>query len=243
MQRLLIIFLTISFLINVLFIFPKIFSSQKDQTPYWEPFELNPNLTLASIVKDGYRFGAMPCGQVQFFKTVADTTIQYEVGIDCKNYSSITKWISEFFNLEPERLDEDQDPQNPYYPSNFEVVKDCYQGINWRVYQFKMQKPNRKEIRRFIYNRNCRIVSETENWDLKDGGSFVVYNPKNALYFVCHIAREDSHMREDDTKEWVFKIISTIPYLDSEKMEFEAERRKTIDAFNEEKAIEFLMDE
>lgn len=59
-----------------------------DRTPIWHPFELNSNIDLKSLVKEGYRCMGRPCGQAQFVKINGDTSIQYDInGIDCNSYS------------------------------------------------------------------------------------------------------------------------------------------------------------
>lgn len=75
-----------SLLINCFFISLLFEAENIDRTPPWHPFELNSELTLESIVQNGYRFSSFPCGQVQYSKEIGDTYIQYEVEVDCKSY-------------------------------------------------------------------------------------------------------------------------------------------------------------
>lgn len=227
MLRLLTAFLTISLLLNIILIC----SGDKDIDikPPWEPFELNSNLTLKSIVEDGYRFGAMPCGQVQFVKTIADTSIQYEVHVDCKNYS---KWWNTLFTDETEALWKRKNVNDPYYPFTQNEVSACYERINWRIYRVRMSKPNISKIRTLIEKKNCQILTDTEKWDDDIGGNFIVYNPESYLYFQCTISKRNSYNNEIlEDLDWEFKTISSIPYLDSEKIIFERERNLKIEQF------------
>lgn len=233
MQRFFLTILSISVLLNLFFILTRIQSKNIYTKPPWEPFELNSNLTLRSLVEDGYRFGGMPCGQVQYFKTIADTTIQYEVGLDCNSYSIFRKQFLELFNIDyhfqyKEPIAED----SPSFPFDLEQVKNCYQGIYWRVYSFKMNKPDINKIREFVESKSCGILTSTVNWNEDGSGSMIVYNYENYLYFDCQISKlRDDEISNKDL-EWEFQIISYIPYLDSKRIINEAKRRTQIELFH-----------
>ena len=74
-----------SLIVNASLIFYFYSSRKQAQKPIWHPFKFATNITLESAVEDGFRFASMPCGQIQYTKTIADTTIQYEIDIDCSN--------------------------------------------------------------------------------------------------------------------------------------------------------------
>ncbi|MEM8524719.1 MAG: hypothetical protein AAGG68_08745 [Bacteroidota bacterium] len=200
-----------------------------DQKPSWHPFELNPNLTLKSLVDEGYKFGAMPCGQVQYFKTIGDTTIQYELDIDCHSYNKKFKWLHEMLGMGSRYSDKEISKDDPFYPFDYQHIKNCYQGINLRFFYFKMDEPNREEIVKFTENKNCQIVFE--NWNEDGSGAIRVYNRKNRLHFHCTITEESFFDGRKEESYWQFFIASEMPFLDTKRMRFEEERKKSRDEY------------
>ncbi len=216
-----------SIILNLILSYFLFFNTEKvNRIPPWHPFKLNSNLTLKSIVKDGYRFDSSPCGQVQYIKQIADTVIQYQVGIDCFDYkgvyehsmilgieededleSSKTKIISQ----EKPKTREEMIAENKYYPWNIETTKNCYQKIDWRVFYFSLgAKIDSLFIKKYIENKGGNIVRSTERWNSKEGGSFMVYNPENNLYFLCDLTNN----KTDSLDSYDFSITRYIPNLD-----------------------------
>ena len=220
------------------FLFSK--SENIDRTAYWHPFELNSNLNLKSIVENGYKFSSMPCGQVQYTKQIADTIIQYEVQIDCKEYKG--KYVREIYNEEVEIKEvsesnssntfktwEEEIAENKYYPWELNEIKDCYQEINWRTYTVNFGKNlDLEKVRDFIFKKGGNIIME--NWNKDSGGNAIVYYRDNSLYFSVNLSKQEF---TDNNKTWVFQIIKTIPYLDSEKKRKNTEQQKKRDKYYE----------
>ena len=221
------------------FLFSK--SENIDRTAYWHPFELNSNLNLKSIVKDGYKFASMPCGQVQYTKQIADTIIQYEVGIDCDKYEGKYEMIMypEEEEIEEEtelktkyisKTREEKIAENKYYPWKLNEIKDCYQEINWRVYSVDFGKSlDLQKVRDFIYKKGGNIVNE--NWNKEVGGSAIVYYQNNSLYFSISLSKQEF---TESNKTWVFNIIKTIPFLDAEKKRKNIEQREKRNKYYEQ---------
>jgi hypothetical protein len=204
-----------------------------DQHPPWHPFELNSELTLQSIVKDGYRFAGMPCGQVQYIKNMGNTTIQYEVEVDCSSYEGK-------YDPHESLIEEDTIPPskyeptskeiaerrkkyliwkkemiaNHYYPWNINDIKDCYQNIWARFFTLNLgETVDRNFIKSYVRENGGRILNSSDNWDLQNGGTFFVEHVESNLYFQCSI--EKSH---PDERLWELRIVRTIPKLDQKKI-------------------------
>ncbi|MGB1042153.1 MAG: hypothetical protein ACPGU6_02070 [Tenacibaculum sp.] len=207
-----------------------------DRKPPWHPFKLNSNLTLKSIVKDGYRFDSSPCGQVQYIKQIADTIIQYEVGIDCKDYKgkhtpnmfpideSEDEIESEKENNSKTKTLEQIIAKNKYHPWNIKDIKNCYQKINWRVYTIDLgKKIDSLSIKNFINNKGGTIIHLEKKWNTKKGGDFMVLHRDSNLYFHCSIDKKnyDGFKREN----WCFQIIRTIPFLDQKLINKEKKQK------------------
>jgi hypothetical protein len=79
MSRKLLYLLLISIGINVFVFFKYVDLHEADSTPHWKPFEINSNVTLESLVQDGYRCVSMDCGYVYFGKSIGDTIISYYI--------------------------------------------------------------------------------------------------------------------------------------------------------------------
>ncbi|PKH50947.1 hypothetical protein CXF68_09740 [Tenacibaculum sp. Bg11-29] len=222
------------------FLFSK--SENIDRTPYLHPFELNSNLNLKSIVKNGYKFASMPCGQVQYTKQIADTIIQYEVGIDCDKYEGKYEM---FMFPEEEEIEEETEgksdlkttyisktleeeiAENKYYPWELKEIENCYQEIKWRVYTINFGKDlDLEKVRNFIYKKGGNIVNE--NWNKEKGGNAIVYYRNNSLYFNIGISKDEF---SENNKTWVFNITRTIPYLDFEKIRKNTEQQKKRDKY------------
>ncbi|GEM_PF-786393 len=77
---------TLLLMVSVWFVGYLLREPEVDRSPPWHPFELNSNLTLESIVSNGYRLSGAPCGMFMFAKEMGDTTIVYGVNIDCNPY-------------------------------------------------------------------------------------------------------------------------------------------------------------
>lgn len=203
-----------------------------DRTPPWHPFKLNSNLTLESLVEDGYRFASMPCGQVQYTKQIGDTIIQYEIEIDCEarteqDYEGIyaiedeedliiidstatpdSTRTSDLESLQPEPL------ENIYYPWDINEIANCYQNVRWRVFTINLGSSiDSSWVRNYIYYKGGHIIDGLGNWDTKHGGSLLVQGDYlSNLYFVCHLSEEYNDL-EDETN-WQFTIYRHIPFLD-----------------------------
>ena len=218
------LFFLISIGINIYFL-AQVSNHKVDRKPPWQPFELNPNLTLKSLVDKGYKFAGMPCGQVQYIKEIGDTTIQYEVEIDCNTYSrnfrSLNTWLEEKVYPKAKEVEED----DPFYPFDYQQIKNCYQKISYRWYRFNIDKPEQEAIRKFVESKDCHIISETQNWDADGSGSFMVYNRKKALYFHCVVSQKDNLNTLEEKPYWQFSISSTIPLLDTERIRLEEEKK------------------
>jgi len=228
MYRLKRLLLFISIGINI-YLITQLSSENIDQKPRWHPFELNPNLTLKSLVDEGYKFGAMPCGQVQYFKTIGDTTIQYEVGIDCHSYNKKFKWLHEMLDMGSRYSNKEISKDDPFYPFDYQHVKNCYQGINLRYFCFEMIEPNREEIKKFIESKHGHIVYE--DWNEDGSGAIRVYNSKDRLYFYCAITEESFFDGRKEESYWQFSIASEMPFLDTNRMRFEEERKRKRDEY------------
>jgi hypothetical protein len=108
-------------------------------------------------------------------------------------------------------------------------IKNCYQEINWRIYTVNFGKNlDLEKVREFIYEKNGNIIME--NWNKETGGNAIVYYRDNSLYFSVNISKEEFM---ENNKTWVFKIIKTIPYLDSEKKRKSTEQQKKRDKYYE----------
>jgi len=230
------------------------FKPQVDRTPPWHPFELNSNINLKSLVEEGYRCFAIPCGQAQFIKTIGDTMIQYDVSsIDCNTYEG--NYDPSLFELEELNLDTtlliEEDTltkseiilsdsayyfadlefwkkihkENPYYPYEIDEIEDCYQGINWRIFQFYMKDIDSSWVVNYIKNNGGHIIENYQNWNSSDGGEFLVYHNDSDLYFRCWINKNES-FTWDDTKNWDFTIVRTIPHLDQQRQNLEKSREE-----------------
>ncbi|MBJ2175299.1 hypothetical protein JBL43_13680 [Aureibaculum sp. A20] len=182
---------------------------------------------MKSIVKDGYRFTSMPCGQVQFTKQIADTLIQYEVTIDCNKYDGKYQPLSEGNEEQVVLMDnqnnnkihsekqskklEDEITNNKFYPWKFDNIKDCYQNISWRVFNISLGSAiDSSFIRTYVHKKGGDIIESTENWDTKTGGNFMVSHNESSLYFFCTLINDNNQKEE----KWEFRIIRTIPKLD-----------------------------
>jgi hypothetical protein len=236
----LIIFIS-SAILNIALLYFLFSKSEKiDRTPYLHPFELNSNLNLKSIVKNGYKFDSMPCGQVQYTKQIADTIIQYEVEIDCDKYKGKyermiyseevgIEEVSESNTTNTFKTWEEEIAENKYYPWKLNEIKDCYQEINWRVYTVNFgNNLDLEKVRDFIYKKGGNVIME--NWNQETGGNAIVYYRDNSLYFSVNISKEEF---TDNNKTWVFQIIKTIPYLNSEKKRKNTEQQKKRDKYYE----------
>lgn len=203
-----------------------------DRRAPWHPFKLNSELTLKSIVKDGYRFNSSPCGFVQYTKELGDTIIQYEVYVDCNKYKK--KYSTPFLadlktfmnsnikaNLIPKKANktiEEEITENKFYPWNINEISNCYQKINWRVFTIHLGKTLDYEcIRDFVFKKNGYIINDTIKWNADGSGSFMVYHSDSYLYFYCTIT---NNKRNNDTEnDWEFQIIRHIPSLNQKTIQ------------------------
>lgn len=244
MRKIIITIFLISLLVNAFLIYLLLKPEQVDRTPPWHPFELNSELTLESIVEDGYRFVAMPCGQVQYLKQVGDTSIQYEVEVDCNKYVKKFRAEPEFNGEDiPEDTATDSSKkaqgieevvaENKYYPWYPEEIKGCYQNINWRVFTISLgPKIDTLALRKYIEQNGGYIMESTENWNSPKGGSFMVHHFESKLYFHCTVRNENIHQSEE--VNWQFRITRHIPHLDQKSIMKEKERRRMIFNYYEE---------
>ncbi|SEB49891.1 hypothetical protein SAMN04489761_1060 [Tenacibaculum sp. MAR_2009_124] len=228
-----------SIVLNLVFLYTTFSTSENiNRTAYWHPFELNSNINLESIVNDGYRYSSAPCGFVQYTKQIADTIIQYEVYVDCKTYEGVYEPILFEIEDEPTELSESETndteitweeeiAKNKYYPWKFNEVKDCYQGINWRIYTVNLgESLDLNKVRDFIHKKGGRIIME--NWSDDKGGSVIVYYRENALYFCVNVSKEKI---EKNNGSWVLGITRTIPHLDYLKERQSIDRQKKMDKY------------
>ncbi|KAA3630587.1 MAG: hypothetical protein DWQ02_17875 [Bacteroidetes bacterium] len=218
MKKVLKWFLLCSLVVNGLFIYSWVKKNEINRKPPWSPFELNSNITLGSLVENGYKFVGMPCGQVQYAKSFGDTTIQYEIEVDCNSYFGKYKPDTSFLEsyLTPKT--------NPFYPYNFKEIKKCYQGIAYRFYMLNFSDANSDQVIRFVEKNDCILVPGTFQWDEKSNGQFIVYNPSSKLYFICRLEQEV--FDEKRKNEWTLVISSQIPYLDQFRIKREKERQR-----------------
>jgi hypothetical protein len=114
---------------------------------------------------------------------------------------------------------------NPYYPYEYEQIKDCYQGIKWRIFQISMKSIDSLWVENYIVSKGGYIVSDFQNWNAVDGGSFLVYYNETDLYFRCSISK-DEYYTWDNEKNWNFTIIRTIPHLDQQRQKLESIREQ-----------------
>jgi len=105
MKKIVIPLLIISLLANVVW-FWNPFAPTVDRTPTFHPFEVNPNLTLESLVENGYSCYSMPCGMIIFGKWQGDTLISYQIDVDCQDYSG--SWEEEQWQLLELELEEEE---------------------------------------------------------------------------------------------------------------------------------------
>ncbi|WP_075342781.1 hypothetical protein [Tenacibaculum agarivorans] len=220
--------LFVSIIINLFYFYNA--TNKVSAEPYWHPFHLNSHLTLKSLVKNGYKFESMPCGQVQYAKQLGDTVIQYEVLIDCKKYKG--KYIPSYVNGIEEDYEYDLDntkEKNPYYPFNINEISGCYESIHWRVFYVNFGETlDVDKIKNFIYEKGGIIV--TEELDGREGWSGVVYNREDDLYFVCNV-NKDFFWNNEKKKTWVFSIIRSIPFLDQKQKQKKVEYRNKRDRY------------
>jgi len=229
-----------SVILNLILCYFLFFSKDKtDKTPPFHPFKLNSNLNLESIVENGYKFSSMPCGQVQYTKQIADTIIQYEVGIDCNEYKGNYKIEMSDIYEEVELSDsttivtstkkiptrEEMISENKYYPWEINEIKNCYQKINWRVFTINLgAKIDSSSIEDFIYKKGGNIKELPKKWNSRDGGNFISYHSESRLYFFCSLVNERNNDSEENN--WQFRIIRDIPNLDQKSIIKEKEWKK-----------------
>ena len=220
--------LAISIVLNGILVYLFLKEDKVDRIPFWHPFELNSELTLESIVENGYRFAFMPCGQVQYTKQIGDTIIQYEVEIDCNKYNGKYQRSTTYFEeedvlentpIEEESKDakvtktmEEEVAENKCYPWNRKEINDCYQNINYRVFTISLGATiDSLFIRDYVSRNGGYILSSTEKWDTKNGGSFMVSYDESGLFFYCNLKTENYYDTEEPN--WQLEIVSSIPKL------------------------------
>lgn len=204
-----------------------------DRTPPWHPFILNSELTLKSIVKNGYRFESMPCGQVQYTKQLGDTIIQYEITIDCEKYEGKylpskeifeeknnikdMQNIAELNSVEKSKILEEEITANKFYPWKLDEIDNCYQKISWRVFNISLGKSiDSIFIRDYVHNKGGYIIESTENWNTLEGGDFMVSHNDSNLYFLCTLVYDTYENQQE--KKWQFRIIRNIPHLNQKSI-------------------------
>ncbi len=238
--------LIVSILLNGILLYLLFRPEAIDRIPPWHPFQLNSDLTLGSIVDDGYRFASMPCGQVQYTKPLGDTIIQYEVEVDCRSYHGKHEPNFEFGGdevipdlNEGERTQEEIEQEklsarnweaavksNAYYPWTPNEIEGCYQNINWRVFTIVLgQTIDSLFIEDYIRSKDGVVNEHLSDWNARDGGNIVVYYPATSIYFQCSLSRDWS---SEESEQWEFRIVRTIPDLDQRAREARQERSKMI---------------
>jgi hypothetical protein len=223
----------ISIVLNAILVYFYLKEEEVDRTPFWHPFELNSELTLESIVENGYRFAFMPCGQVQYTKQIGDTIIQYEVEIDCNKYNGKYQRPTEYVeedeskentltkekskNTQISRTFEEEREENKYYPWKLGEISDCYQDISYRVFTISLGSSiDSSFVRNFVSKNGGYILSTTESWDTKSGGSFMVSHEESDLHFYCNLRSENYYDTEETN--WQFEIVSSIPRLNQKSI-------------------------
>jgi hypothetical protein len=188
--------LLISLFCNLWLLTPNSTKPREGDTPSNNPFILSPNLTLKSLINDGYRFLSMPCAQVQYSKTFGDTTIQYEVGMcpaDIKLNPSV----------------------NPYYPYSPSETGLYCDDIKWSVYSFKIGPIiDSTAIINFVEAHKGTIVEDLSQWNSKDGGILLVLHRPSSIYFRCVVNQEYNYDDTTPNISWEFSLIRTLPKID-----------------------------
>jgi len=238
-----------SVLVNGFFAWHFFKSDDIDRTPPWHPFELNSELTLESIVEDGYKFGAMPCGQVQYYKEVGDTYIQYEVEVDCESYDGHYERDLKLIDEEIVSIEEPRDSieaikyanesksaweeeiaANKYYPWNIDEIDNCYQKVNWRYFSKSLgHKIDSLELRDYVRSNGGFVMATANDWNASSGGAFMVSHSDSELYFQCFISNEN--FDEVGPPEWKLSIVGRIPALNQEVINNERIRQAKKDEF------------
>lgn len=232
----------VSIALNAILAYQLLKSDEVDRTPPWHPFKLNSELTLESVVKDGYRFASIPCGQVQYTKQIGDTIIQYEVEVDCMEYKGQYQPFTEDLpdeeivtlnSSEEEELKSDKQKDtweeervlNKYFPWNLNEINDCYQKINWRVFTISLGTAiDSSFVRNYVQNKGGYIMESTGKWNSYSGGSFMVNYHDSNLYFFCTISNENYN--DSENANWLFQIVRYIPQLDNKSIMKEKEWQK-----------------
>ncbi len=234
-------------LINGFFAWTFFSSDDVDRSPPWHPFELNSELTLESIVKAGHKFKGMPCGQVQYFKEIGDTYIQYEVEVDCNTYnghyeSDYDLAVEEFGTLVKDSIknegksDKNEKPReeeivsNKYYPWNIDEIKNCYQKVNWRYFSKSLgQSIDSLDLIDFIESNGGSVLTTARDWNSKKGGAFVVHHSESDLYFHCLVRKEN--FEKQGQPIWNLSIARRIPPLNQEVIKAERDRQQKVDKY------------
>ena len=226
--------LIISVMANCILGYMYLKATEVDRSPPWHPFQLNSELTLESIVEEGYRFTGAPCGQVQFDKQVGNTTIQYEVELDCLPNNGALLFLerlSKSNNHETQEIEEVVSRDDPYYPYTSKEVKRCPSAINWRYFKLNLgSKIDSSFIRSYVSNNGGRILEYTEQWNATNGGRFMVYHKESELYFDCSLS--DHRARENDEPKWVLSIYSHIPAINQRLIKKREDREAKIRAYH-----------
>jgi hypothetical protein len=204
--------------------------------PSENPFELSSNLTLESLVKDGYRFGGMPCDQVQFVKQLGDTLIQYEIEVDCNNYGKLIG-PSSIFGIKLQTNEFNLDTSSSYYPFNSKQIKRCNNRVVWRYYEISLDSLDIDNIPAFVNRHGGIIIQGMENVKRKTEGNIIVYNFENSLYFDCLLRRKKS--LQSNEKSWMLTIARTIPFLDEKERVKDRKRKERIRRYQEQNPFVF----
>lgn len=227
-------------------------SEEKDPIPPFHPFEVRSDLTLESLVSDGYRLSGTPCGQPIFSKTIGDTTISYDLSrIDCKSYEGkhereplyleeiemsvdTAKSVQNEIEIEPQPKEpwfQKYVDANPYYPFDPDSIKNCFSDIRWRGFQMGLVNLDSNEIISMLKSYDGTITES--DWNTKIGGIITVYYEPLDIIFLCSIRpkEQDEIYNESEIYNWFFEIRSAIPMLDHERIEEDRKRKIKIQEF------------
>ena len=209
----LVLLLFLSLLVSAILVFFYLSKRDKAHKPIWHPFIVEKNITLESVVEDGFSFASMPCGQIQYSKTIADTTIQYEIDIDCSNtwynlllYPNIESDSFHYTSREKNgKIYKGSIERNKYYPWDIEQVRNCKHKANYSWYIVNLgQSIDSIKVVEFV-EKNQASIESSSNWNSEEGGSFLAYSYHTKLSFSCEIKYQNVDY-PDSTYNWVLTV-------------------------------------
>jgi hypothetical protein len=160
--------------------------------------------------------------ELEYEEIIQDTISSSNSDASSKSETVLTDSANHFSGLE---IWKERHKKNPYYPYDIEEVEDCYQGIDWRVFQISMNNIDSIRIVDYIRKKGGFVITEYQNWNSSAGGDFLVYHDNTDLYFRCSISK-DEYYTLDSTKNWTFTIVRSIPHLDQQRQKLEKQREE-----------------